>query len=413
MMIPITRTEAYRIRLRNLIEPEDILQKHGYITRPLTEQELLLKRRCLGCNKALSQFVRKRTKGSTRSIPTNAAEVEITMNAYQALSLNENPPPLPTIKPSVDTSPPLGDLIARHSPTAEPTQEPGFRCKYHPGQVIQKHWSCCCQHVTAKPCGGSNMHIPRLYLPDELSEQYQFHPTPSTPSRGQDVRTAVALDCEMGTAVSGDLELIRVSLIDYFSGEVLVDNFVEPDVPMKHLNTRFSGVSWADIRKAKRLGICLNGKSRAREALWRYVGPETVVVGHGASNDLRALRWIHGVVVDSFVTEFGTMKRKEIEVGNEKAIEADKGSEGESKVANLDDKDLLPSSDGNRLTLAGNATKEKTGKRGPGNLSLKNLVKKRLGREIQMSTKVGHDSLEDAIAARDLIHWIITNPDCE
>jgi hypothetical protein len=50
-MILITQTEAYLIKLRNLIEPEDALEKHGYIVRPLTDEELLLKRRCLGCGK--------------------------------------------------------------------------------------------------------------------------------------------------------------------------------------------------------------------------------------------------------------------------------------------------------------------------------------------------------------------------
>lgn len=36
------------------------------------------------------------------------------------------------------------------------------------------------------------------------------------------------------------------------------------------------------------------------------------------------------------------------------------------------------------------------------------LVK--LGREIQNAGKKGHCSLEDAIAARDIVHWYITKP---
>lgn len=225
----------------------------------------------------------------------------------------------------------------------------------------------------------------------------------------------------MGTAVSGDSEVVRVTLIDYFSGAVLVNNFVEPDVPMQHFNTRFSGVSRADIQRAKREGSCLKGKAGARRALWRYVGPETVVVGHGASNDLRALRWIHGLVVDSFVIEFGIMKTKEAEHEDKKGVEVKKVRE----VADPIEGNLLPGKDVNGGTSAvlisgkvpdGYATakmqKEKK-KKGSGHLSLKTLVKKRLDRDIQTGGKEGHDSLEDAIAARDLVHWIITNPDHE
>jgi hypothetical protein len=44
------------------------------------------------------------------------------------------------------------------------------------------------------------------------------------------------------------------------------------------------------------------------------------------------------------------------------------------------------------------------GRKGSGALSLKTLAMVRLGREIQAGGKKGHDSLEDALAARDLAH---------
>jgi RNA exonuclease 1 len=131
--------------------------------------------------------------------------------------------------------------------------------------------------------------------------------------RNHDVRIAVALDCEMGTAASGDPELIRVTLIDYFSEEVLVDNLVDPDVRMQHLNTRYSGVSWADLKNARIKGVCLSGKAGARRAIWKYVGIDTIVVGHGLSNDMRSLRWIHTAVVDSLLVESNRVESKEVE----------------------------------------------------------------------------------------------------
>ncbi|KAF7575366.1 RNA exonuclease [Pyrenophora tritici-repentis] len=51
--------------------------------------------------------------------------------------------------------------------------------------------------------------------------------------------------------------------------------------------------------------------------------------------------------------------------------------------------------------------KKKKKPKGSGELSLKMLLKRYLGREIQMQGNLGHDSMEDAIAARDLVHWMV------
>jgi hypothetical protein len=51
IMAPITATYEYLSRLGSLAEPAEVLQKHGFITQLLSEEELLLKRRCSGCNK--------------------------------------------------------------------------------------------------------------------------------------------------------------------------------------------------------------------------------------------------------------------------------------------------------------------------------------------------------------------------
>jgi hypothetical protein len=45
-----------------------------------------------------------------------------------------------------------------------------------------------------------------------------------------------------------------------------------------------------------------------------------------------------------------------------------------------------------------------------GDLALKTIAFTKLGRDIQNAGKAGHDSFEDAMAARDLVHWHICNP---
>lgn len=205
-----------------------------------------------------------------------------------------------------------------------------------------------------------------------------IHPTPVPGQGGAQRRLAVALDCEMGTAFGGERELIRLTAIDYFSGEVLIDSLVYPDVRMQHYNTRYSGVTRADMEKARRQMKCFFGRTAAREALWKFVGPETIVVGHSTQNDLASLRWIHHRVVDSFVIEAEERKKEEA------AAEAKKGEQsrlGQNQPETASEKQSL---------------------------SLKSLAKRKLGREIQMRGKQGHDSFEDAVASRDLVHQHVT-----
>jgi len=185
----------------------------------------------------------------------------------------------------------------------------------------------------------------------------------------------------MGTAASGDCELIRVTLIDYFSSAILVDSLVYPDVEMSHYNTRFSGVTKKDMEVARAKGTCFRGRDQARAVVWRFVGPNTVVVGHSAHNDLTAMRWIHSIVVDTWLIE------------STKAKAAQQAKEAQPPIVESTDTGATPTEQTPRK-----------GRKGSGALSLKTLAMVRLGREIQASEKKGHDSLEDALAARDLAH---------
>ena len=180
-----------------------------------------------------------------------------------------------------------------------------------------------------------------------MSSRWQYSITPSRTTKN--TRKAVVIDCEMGTAASGDCELIRLTLIDYFSSQVLIDNLVWPDVLMSHLNTKYSGVTWKSIREARNAKNCIFGRKNAWALVWKFVSPETIVIGHGANSDLTSLRWIHPRIIDTFVVE-----------GN--------NHNGSTQ-----------------------------------GLSLKKLAELRLQRMIQKGK--GHDSLEDAIATRDLLHW--------
>lgn len=266
--------------------------------------------------------------------------------------------------------------------------------------------------ASVKYCVSVQAHTLRKYGPNDLQRLYQFHLTPPvTPGHNRTPRAAVAIDCEMGTALLGDAELIRLSAIDYFTGEVLVNNLVEPDLPMRNLNTRFSGVTFAQLNRGVSAGHCLRGKSGAREALWRFVGPETIIIGHAVNNDLRALRLIHPRVVDSYLVENKLVQAK-------KAIEAEAATAEAVRGTSISLEELGADGGGISLVALNNqivqaATEElpvkpkKKKPKGSGDLALKTLLKQYLDRDIQMQGNMGHDSMEDAIAARDLVHWMV------
>ncbi|KAL7774644.1 hypothetical protein CFE70_005558 [Pyrenophora teres f. teres 0-1] len=358
--------------LDSLLEPASIMEKNGYVLQRLTDIDLKQKRRCINCN----QTVQHLTKSLEKTTSFRAANPHDPLGSYNVL---------PTIRiPQQDGSVGLQDC-----------NKP---CMYHPGIYDKATKS-------------------------DLDRIYQFHLTPPAyAGQNRTPRAAVAIDCEMGTARTGDSELIRISAIDYFTGEVLVNNLVEPDLPMQNLNTQYSGVTFGQLNRDVRAGHCLKGKSGAREALWRFVGPDTFIVGHGVNNDLRALRLIHPRVVDSYLVENKIVQaRKSIEAAAaaaeaereaanraeqqlQKAAVFTQGMGAEDRVISLS---ALNNQAAQVATAAPQVGPKKKKPKGSGELSLKTLLKRYLGRDIQMKGKLGHDSMEDAIAARDLVHWMV------
>lgn len=235
----------------------------------------------------------------------------------------------------------------------------------------------------SKPCRGEAEHAHPVDTTGEVQNNWRFFTTPTGPRSSQTRvtwRIAVTIDCEMGVAESGDSELIRVSVADYFSGATLLDSLVWPDAKMQHYNTRFSGVTRRDMLEARRLRTCLFGRNSARQAVWKHVGPDTIVVGHGANSDLSSLRWIHHRILDTLLVEEAFTKlEKEGEVVGDAAV-----------ASGVPDTPRAQQHSGGR------------------GWSLKALAHRRLNREIQRKGR-GHDSVEDALAARDLLHWHIVN----
>jgi DNA polymerase III epsilon subunit-like protein len=188
-----------------------------------------------------------------------------------------------------------------------------------------------------------------------------FRHTPVAHAGKGTERKAVVLDCEMVQVANGRRELAYVTAVDFLSGEVLLDHYVQPTAKVVHWDSRYSGVTCSAMNKAVRNGQALLGYSKAREMLWRFVDTETVLIGHSLNNDLDVLGIIHPKIVDTSILT-------------------------SEAVFN----DLLP---GQALSRT---------------WSLKTLTKELAGYDIQAG-KQGHSAFEDTMATRDILIWCIRN----
>ncbi|KIS01699.1 RNA exonuclease 1 [Cryptococcus deuterogattii 2001/935-1] len=153
----------------------------------------------------------------------------------------------------------------------------------------------------------------------------------------------VAMDCEMIFTTAG-LSLGRVTVVDE-NGHTILDELVRQKVPILDINTRFSGISPGQLDNAI---MDLDG---VRAAVCMFIGPETIIVGHGLENDLRALRLLHDQVIDTAIV-----------------FPHDKGA--------------------------------------PYRRALRDIVKEKLGYFIQDRTSdKGHSSVEDAKATLEVLKW--------
>ena len=215
-------------------------------------------------------------------------------------------------------------------------------------------WLCCGKDD--KGCVHADHHEYMNLEPETIAKYKQYGPTPKN-LRGLPRRKAVALDCEMAGVEGNRNELIQVCVVDYVTGDVLLDTLVEPLGKVVDWRTRCHGVTVDVMRDAVAQGKTLKGWKEARRELWTFIDWDTVIVGSALHNDLDVLGIIHSNIVDS---------------------------------------ELLASKEIGPLCSQ--------------NWGLKTMCDELLRIPIQMKGKSGHECLEDAFASREIVLWCTCNP---
>ncbi|XP_047386667.1 RNA exonuclease 1 homolog [Sciurus carolinensis] len=170
-------------------------------------------------------------------------------------------------------------------------------CHYHWGRLRRSRvaggwetqYMCCSAAVGSVGCQVAKQHVQ-----DGRKENLEGFVRTFEKELSEDTHAGIyALDCEMSYTTYG-LELTRVTVVDT-ELRVVYDTFVKPDNEIVDYNTRFSGVTEADLADTS---ITLRD---VQAVLLSMFSADTILIGHSLESDLLALKVIHSTVVDTSV----------------------------------------------------------------------------------------------------------------
>ncbi|KAK0080746.1 hypothetical protein PV325_013373, partial [Microctonus aethiopoides] len=222
-------------------------------------------------------------------------------------------------------------------------------CFYHWGKyrmtsTYSNKWTCCeNSDANSNGCTKAAVHVFNTWEPNYGCYD-GFIQTPYPLHKANDGDYGVyGIDCEMCYTTCG-LEVTRVTIVD-ICGTVVYDTFVKPNGKIIDYATRFSGITEEHM-----IGVTTTLHD-VHQYMMSFISSETILIGHGLENDLRALRIIHSKIIDTSIL----FKHKYLTNGSDMS---------------------------------------------PVRLSLKTLVRNELNRSIQVGP---HDSTEDASIVVELV----------
>ncbi|KAH8314968.1 hypothetical protein KR074_005935 [Drosophila pseudoananassae] len=179
-------------------------------------------------------------------------------------------------------------------------------CHYHSGKfqryfdgVCMGRWSCCHATDESSPgCCHSERHVWTGSVVGVNGPYHDFVRTQPRRRIAQDdhLPAVYALDCEMSYTGRG-LDVTKVSLVA-LNGQLVYEHFVRPDCDIIDYNTRYSGITERDLRT----GGGAKSLADVQRDLLELISADTILIGHGLDNDLRALRIVHNTLIDTSIS---------------------------------------------------------------------------------------------------------------
>lgn len=188
------------------------------------------------------------------------------------------------------TSAPSGDYVRNDD-----------RCSYHWGKLRSKNKNepefTCCGGKASKAGRGCTAALQHVWtgLPSGGGMTGPLDGFVKTKHRKAARNYGVyGLDCEMVYTGLG-LELVKVTVVGV-DGRLVYESLVMPENDIIDYNTRFSGITQKDLEKGQKKNL-----KEVQNDLMGFINADTILMGHGLENDLRALKLIHAVVIDTSV----------------------------------------------------------------------------------------------------------------
>ncbi|AET39336.1 RNA exonuclease Ecym_4272 [Eremothecium cymbalariae DBVPG len=176
------------------------------------------------------------------------------------------------------------------------------RCQYHSSKPQYNRYTKSSQYMCCGETGNSvtpfslgcttlEHHVYRQETYEDMSKTIKFKTTTGIPGSSN----VLALDCEMAYTSLG-YELIRLTIVDFWTNEVCFDEIVQPIGEIIDLNSQFSGVHQID----RAVSLTFH---EARDIFLspKMINENSILIGHGLENDLNVLRIIHDKIIDTAI----------------------------------------------------------------------------------------------------------------